>query len=62
MENDVYEASIQRVVRRYSDKIASKASKTTLEQAMAAHETALQAAELRPSIWKDWLRFETPEP
>ncbi|KAK8104990.1 hypothetical protein PG999_008349 [Apiospora kogelbergensis] len=29
---------------------------------MAAHETALQAAELRPSIWKDWLRFETPEP
>ncbi|KAK8060846.1 hypothetical protein PG996_010776 [Apiospora saccharicola] len=28
---------------------------------MSAHETQLQESERRPSIWKDWLRFEVPE-
>ncbi|KAK8052307.1 hypothetical protein PG993_003692 [Apiospora rasikravindrae] len=61
MEYDVYEPTVRGIVRQYSNEVASNDSQSTLEQAMSAHETELQAAELRPSIWKEWLRFEAPE-
>lgn len=62
MEHDVYKPSVVRIVRKYSNEVASRTPTNLLERAMAAHETDLQAAELRPSIWRDWLRFEAPEP
>ncbi|KAI1746506.1 hypothetical protein F4782DRAFT_524269 [Xylaria castorea] len=62
MTDDDFDPEVVGIVRRYSDKIASTMSGNVLGRAVVAQEAELRAAEERPTLWKNWLRFDIPEP
>ncbi|KAI1078710.1 hypothetical protein F5B20DRAFT_547012 [Whalleya microplaca] len=62
MTKDHFDPVVVGIVRRYSDEIAGAIPENVLERSVAAYEAALQVDENKPTVWRHWLRFDTPEP
>lgn len=61
MTSDQYDPKTVGIVRSFSGQLAETMPENILGQAVAAHETSLQAGEARPAQWRDWLRFDGME-
>lgn len=61
MSGDEFGPDAVGIVRRYSDQILDTMPHNQLAQAVNAVEVSRQIQDNQPTVWREWLRFDTQE-